>query len=180
MSMKTSKYNTLQVALHWLVGLLVLFMMVMGTFVLAKTSNTDPSKVMALRGHMFFGGVILLLTLVRVIWRRMSVQPDHAETGNALLDKLGVAAHYALNLLTLLVAASGIGIAVQAGLPGIVFGGQGSLPADFWAYPPRIAHGILTKLLAALIVLHVLGALYHQFIIKDRLFDRIWFGKRDN
>lgn len=179
MSMRISKYNTVQVALHWVVALMVLFMLIMGTFVLAQTPNSDPSKLTALRGHMVFGGAILLLTLIRLIWRRKSAQPDHAKTGNAFLDTLGIAAHYALNLLTLLVAASGIGIALQAGLPGIVFGGQGVLPPDFWAYTPRIAHGILTKLLAALIVLHVIGALYHQFIIKDRLFARIWFGKRD-
>ena len=179
MSMKPSKYNTVQIALHWAVALMVLFMLIMGTFVLAQTPNSDPSKVAALRGHMIFGSVILLLTLVRLVWRRMSVQPDHAETGNGLLDKLGIAAHFGLNLLTLLVAASGIGIALQAGLPGIVFGGQGTLPPDLSVYTPRIAHGILTKLLAALIALHVLGALFHQFIIKDRLFARIWFGKRD-
>ena len=179
MSIKISKYNTIQVALHWLVALMVLFMLIMGTFVLDQTPNSDPSKVAALRGHMIFGGAILLLTLIRLVWRRMSAQPGHAETGNALLDKLGIAAHYALNFLTLLVAASGIGIALQAGLPGIVFGGEGTLPPDFMAYTPRIAHGILTKLLAALIALHVAGALYHQFIIKDRLFTRIWFGKRD-
>ncbi|MBT8169827.1 cytochrome b [Falsiruegeria litorea] len=177
--MNPSKYNNIQVALHWVVALLVLFMLVMGTFVLAQTPNSDPSKLTALRGHMVFGSVILLLTLLRLVWRRKSVQPDHAETGNALLDKLGVAAHYGLNLLTLLAAASGIGLALQAGLPGIVFGGQGILPSDFRAFTPRIAHGILTKLLAALIALHVVGALYHQFIIKDRLFGRIWFGKRD-
>ncbi|MBT3141355.1 cytochrome b [Phaeobacter gallaeciensis] len=177
--MNPSKYNNIQVALHWVVALLVLFMLVMGTFVLAQTPNSDPSKLTALRGHMVFGSVILLLTLLRLVWRRKSVQPDHAETGNALLDKLGVAAHYGLNLLTLLAAASGIGLALQAGLPRIVFGGQGILPSDFWAFTPRIAHGILTKLLAALIALHVVGALYHQFIIKDRLFGRIWFGKRD-
>jgi len=177
--MKPSKYNNIQIALHWAVALLVLFMLVMGTFVLAHTPNSDPSKLAGLRGHMIFGSVILLLTLLRLVWRRMSVQPDHADTGNALLDKLGVAAHYGLNLLTLLAAASGIGLAFQAGLPGIVFGGQGTLPPDFWAYTPRFAHGILTKLLAVLIVLHVVGALYHQFIIKDRLFARIWFGKPD-
>ena len=179
MSMKNSKYNNIQVALHWVVALLVLFMLIMGTFVLAQTPNSDPSKLAGLRGHMVFGSAILLLSLVRLIWRRMSVQPDHAQTGSALLDRLGIAAHFGLNILTLLAAASGIGLALQAGLPGIVFGGEGNLPPDFWAYTPRIAHGILTKLLAALIVAHVLGAIYHQFIIKDRLFARIWFGKRD-
>lgn len=179
MSINISRYNSVQIALHWVVALLVLFMLIMGTFVLAQTPNSDPSKLMGLRAHMVFGSVILLLTLLRFVWRRKSAQPDHAETGSALLDKLGIAAHYVLNILTLLAAGSGIGLAFQVGLPRIVFGGQGDLPADFWVYPPRIAHGITAKLLAGLIVLHVVGALYHQFIVKDRLFARIWFGKRD-
>ena len=156
---------------------MVLFMLMMGTFVLAETPNNDPSKLFALRGHMVFGSIILLLTLIRLVWRRMSAQPAHAETGNVLLDKLGIAAHYALNILTLLVASSGIGIVLQAGLPGVLFGGQGILPEDFWLYPARSAHGVLTKLLVALIALHVVGALYHQFVIKDRLFSRMWFRK---
>ena len=177
MSSNPTKYNNAQVVLHWLVALLVLFMLFMGNFVLAQTPNTDPTKIFALRGHIIFGGVILLLTLIRLVWRRMSPQPPHAETGNTLLDKLGVAAHYALNIVVLLVAASGIGIALQAGLPDIVFGGQGTLPQDFWSYTPRVAHGILTKLLVALVALHVVGALYHQFLLKDRLFARVWFGK---
>lgn len=175
--MNPSKYNNIQVALHWLVALMVLFMLFMGTFVMSQTPNSDPSKLAALRGHMIFGGVILVLTLLRLVWRKKSAQPPHADTGNALLDKLGVAAHYGLNILTLLVAASGIGIAIQAGFPGIVFGGEGNLPADFWDHPARLAHGLLTKLLLALIVLHVVGALYHQFVVKDRLFARIWFGR---
>lgn len=173
-----NKYNALQTALHWLSALLIIFMLVMGTFALSKMPNTEPAKLMALRGHMMFGGIILVLTVVRIIWRKVSVQPAHATTGNAMLDTLGVAAHVSLNLLTLLVAASGVGIAMQAGLPGIVFGGEGSLPPDFSGYSARIAHGILTKLLFALIALHVAGGLYHQFIVKDRLFSRVWFGKR--
>ena len=82
MSLNPTKYNNIQVTLHWLVALLVLFMLFMGTFVLAQTPNTDPMKIVGLRGHMIFGGVILLLTLVRLVWRRMSPQPPHAETGN--------------------------------------------------------------------------------------------------
>ncbi len=179
MSSIPAKYNNLQVVLHWLTALLILFMLVMGQFVLEQTPNSDPEKINGLRGHIITGSVILLLILVRLIWARKSAQPPHADTGNGLLDKLGVVTHYALNITALLVAASGIGIAVQAGLFDIVFGGQGTLPKDFWDFPPRIGHGILTKLLAALILLHVVGALYHQFYLKDRLFRRIWFGKSE-
>jgi cytochrome b561 len=177
MSSGVSKYNNIQVALHWLTALLIVLMLVMGHFVLEQTPNSDPGKVDALRGHMMIGIGVLLLTLIRLVWRRKSAQPAHAATGNALLDKLGVAAHYGLNILALLVAASGIGIAILAGLPDIVFGGQGSLPPDFSEYPPRLAHGILTKLLTALVLLHVIGGLWHQFFLKDSLFRRMWFGR---
>lgn len=172
-----SKYNNVQVALHWLTALLIVFSLFMGMFVLEATPNSDPAKVTALRGHMLFGGLILLLTLARIVWRRISPQPPHATTGNPLLDKLGVAAHYALNILALLTALSGIGIAIMAGLPEIVFNGQGALPETFSVYPPRIVHGILTKLLLLLVVLHVLAGFYHQFVLKDRLFGRMSFRK---
>ena len=59
-------------------------------------------------------------------------------------------------------------------------GGQGALPKDFLEFPLRLAHGVLTKLLGALIFLHVVGALYHQFHLKDQLFRRMWFGKSEN
>jgi cytochrome b561 len=93
------------------------------------------------------------------------------------LDKLGVAAHYILNLTALLIAASGIGLAIISGLPNIVFFGQGTLPESFFDFFPRYVHGISTKVMIALILVHIIGGLYHALIIKDRPFARIWFGK---
>ena len=177
MSSLPSKYNNIQVALHWLVAVMVIVLLIMGNAVLSRTANTDPSKIMGLRAHMLVGGAALILTVVRLLWRRATTQPLHTKTGNEKLDWFGVAAHQALNILVFLVAASGIGIALQAGLPGIVFGMEGALPETFFVFPSRIAHGVLTKLLLALILLHVLGAVYHQFFLKDRLFKRVWFGR---
>ena len=36
----------------------------------------------------------------------------------------------------------------------------------------------IATILAGFIVLHVLAALYHQFVMKDGLFRRIFFGRR--
>jgi cytochrome b561 len=52
------------------------------------------------------------------------------------------------------------------------------LPEDFWVYAPRAGHGITATVLILLIALHVGAALYHQFIRKDNLLARMWFGKR--
>ena len=51
-------------------------------------------------------------------------------------------------------------------------------PVNFDDLTPRIVHGIIAKLLMLSIVAHVLAALYHQFVRKDGLFSRMWFGDR--
>jgi cytochrome b561 len=45
-------------------------------------------------------------------------------------------------------------------------------------FPSFRAHAALATLLAILIVVHVAAALYHQFVLKDGLFRRMWFGER--
>ncbi len=44
--------------------------------------------------------------------------------------------------------------------------------------PTFVAHGTLAALLAGFIVLHVLAALFHQFVLKDGLLRRMLFGRR--
>ena len=83
-----------------------------------------------------------------------------------------------LHWLVLLMAASGIAMSVLAGLPGIVFGGVGSLPVNFDALPPRMVHGLVAKALFLAIVLHIAAALYDQLIKRDGLLSRMGFGPR--
>ncbi|WP_020559980.1 cytochrome b [Thiofilum flexile] len=179
MTQAPARYHPLLVTLHWLLALMLVVALVMGAVVLDKTPNSDPEKINALRGHMIAGGVILILTLVRIFVRFTTTAPVHATTGNVLLDKLGALVHVLLNLLVIVMAGSGIALAASAGLPDIVFGGSGqALPESFGAFPARAAHGIIAKLLMATIVLHIVGAIYHQVILKDGLMKRVWFGKR--
>jgi len=37
---------------------------------------------------------------------------------------------------------------------------------------------VISRLLMAMIALHVSAALYHTFILRDGLLRRMWFGKR--
>jgi cytochrome b561 len=60
-----------------------------------------------------------------------------------------------------------------------VFQGSGEpLPRDFADYPSFVAHAYLALLLVGFVVLHFLAALYRQFVLRDRLFRRMWFGRR--
>ncbi len=172
------RYHRALVVLHWLLAVLLIVTLAVGTFALKTVPNSSPDKISALQGHMIAGGLILLLTLARLVVRLKTAHPAPATTGNALLDRLAPLTHWGLYGLVLLMAGSGVAMSVLAGLPGIVFGGVGSLPLNFDALPPRAVHGIVAKLLMLAISLHVGAALYHQFVRRDGLLSRMGFGAR--
>ncbi len=174
-----TRYHPALVALHWIMAILILMALFFGKVLLSGMSNAIPTKVEGLAGHMTIGLIIGALLVTRLIVRLVSTKPPHAETGNALLDRIGIATHWILYLLVALMVLSGLGIALSAGLFPIVFGGSGDpLPETFAGLAPRIAHGVVSTILIALLLLHVAAALYHQFFLRDGLFRRVWFGKR--
>lgn len=170
------RYHPALVVLHWLSALLIILALFAGLGALGDMPNT-PEKAPMLATHMTMGLIILALTVTRLVVRFVSKKPAPATAGHPLLDKIGVATHWLLYLGALGMGLSGLGIASQSGIFPLLGGGEVSLPADFMVYPPRIGHGLVARLLLALIALHVGAALYHQFIRKDGLLGRMWFGK---
>jgi cytochrome b561 len=176
--MRVSRYQPVLVALHWLMALLLPIALLGGALVLVKIPNTDPMKIAALQQH-FAGGILLLtLILIRLIVRISTTHPAQASTGSSILDRMAWLSHRMLYLLVVAQACSGLTMALQANLPEVLFGGHGALPADFWVFPVRSVHYVISRLLMALIVLHVSAALYHTFVLRDGLLRRMWFGKR--
>ena len=174
------RYHPILVALHWLVALMIVASLVVGFTVLAATSNSDPAKLTVLAVHMAVGIAVLALMVVRLVVRLTTARPPQADTGSALLNRAGVAMHWLLYIVVLALAASGLATANLADLPAIVFGGSGApLPADFDDIVPRAAHGVLAIVLVVLVAGHAAAGLWHQFVRGDRLFARMWFGRRD-
>ena len=173
------RYHPLLVSLHWLLAGLILFSLLYGSNILEGMPNDDPEKIAVLKVHMSIGFLVFILMVVRLVVRIKTNKPAEIDTGNVLINKAGKYAHYLFYVLVFLIVASGIGISILAGLPEIVFEGSGvALPDTFNDLLPRKAHGLLTKILFLLIVVHLLAALYHQFIRKDGLLSRMWFGDR--
>lgn len=172
------RYQPLLVVMHWLLALMIPVALAGGALVLVRIPNTDPMKVEALGQHMAGGLLLLVLMLVRLIVRVRTTHPARASTGSSALDRTAWLSHRLFYVLILGQAGSGLLLALQAGLPSIVFGGQGALPADFWVFPVRSVHYVISRLLMMLIALHVAAALYHTFILRDGLLRRMWFGKR--
>lgn len=70
-------------------------------------------------------------------------------------------------------------ISFLAGLPATLLGrSEWHLTPSFARYPTFAAHAILATVLANLIVVHVLAAVYHQLVRKDDLLSRMLWGRR--
>ena len=83
-------------------------------------------------------------------------------------------------MVILLIVASGMGTAAFTGLIEIVPQGSGApLSANFDDVPPLGAHEFGAAILFLLVIEHVVAALYRQYWLKDGLFSRMWFGKRN-
>jgi cytochrome b561 len=173
-----SRYHPALVVLHWVMALLIIAALALGALVMVKIPNTDPMKFEALGSHMAGGMAILVLMLIRLVIRTRSAHPAPASAGHPLLDRLAWASHRLFYVTVFAMAGSGIIMALQTGLFNTVFLGQGNLPADFWAFPIRGVHYALSRLLMALIAVHIVAALYHALVLRDGLLKRMFFGRR--
>ncbi|HRQ24817.1 MAG TPA: cytochrome b/b6 domain-containing protein, partial [Anaerolineales bacterium] len=146
------RYHPVFVAIHWLMAVLILFIIAAGKFMLPGIPDSDPQKAMMLQFHAVSGGLIAVLLIVRLVMRLTVKRPDPADAGNAFLNRIARATHFLLYFLVFGMVASGLGIFQSANLPA-VFSGAQSYPADLFVYPPRMGHGLVSWLLVALIAL---------------------------
>ncbi len=169
------RYHPVHVVLHWLIAFLVIGFLLMGKFVIAPMPS-NSEKLTLLGMHSMLGPALAVLIVARIITRFAFKRPAEADAGHPALNLTAKVVHGLLyfGIVGLLVSGAGLG---QAYGLNEVLAGNGSLPADFSIYPPRIGHGIVGGLMLVLVALHAGAAFYHQFIRKDNLLARMWFGK---
>ncbi len=165
-----NRYSPLWVTLHWLTAILIFAAIYFGV---SSADSPAAEKASFLRWHMPIGATIFVLTLIRLFVRWRAPRPAPATVGNALLDKIGEWVHYLLYAFALLLPFTGMGLSIAYNLPPAVFEGQGEIPAGLNAG----LHGLFGWLLTLLLLLHIGAALYHQFIRRDNLLARMWYGK---
>ena len=177
---RADKYHPVLVLLHWLLAWFIIASLLFGFFVLRTLPNADPRKIDMLQWHMALGMAILAAMLVRLVVRWRTARPAPAGLGTPASARAAGRAHLAFYVLVAGMVASGYATALIAHLNDIVFARNGQpLPPTFDAYPTFHIHGWIAALLAVLIALHVLGALWHWLVRRDGVMRRMgWGGRR--
>jgi len=174
------RYHPALRILHWAIALLIIAALFLGTFVMAPMDNTNPGKTFALLKHMAAGTLIFALCVARMFIRPKTKRPAPVLSGIAIADRIVPFVHRIFDALVLIMIGSGTVMAIKAGLPEILFGQHVALPASFDNVPLHSLHVFTARALAAIVALHVVGAFYHQFILRDGLLSRMAlpFGRR--
>lgn len=168
------RYTHGAMALHWIMAVLIVVVGVLG---LLHDSWPRHSQAFWINVHALIGLLVWVLIVVRLWWRRTHPPPALPPEIGVLPRRLSYAVHLLLYLLVFVTPLVGIvtfiwhGRAFDFGLFRVDFGVR-SNRAIF--HPTEDIHGYLAYTLFALIGIHVLSALWHQFVWRDRLLQRMW------
>ena len=176
---RANKYQPALVILHWTLAWFIIASLAFGFFVLRTLPNADPHKIDMLEWHMGLGMAIFAAMLLRLAVRWRTAKPSPAGLGTPASARAAGWAHLAFYMLVFGMVATGYATGLIARLNDIVFARNGApLPASFDAYPTFRAHGVIATVLAILVALHVLGALWHWLVRRDGVMRRMGFGGR--
>lgn len=152
-------YGAVSRVLHWLMAGGVLVMLGLGTTIARMEVGLSNLWLFGL--HKSVGLTLLALLLARLLWHRLSPPPPLPGPPRWQM-RLARATHAGFYALLLLVPLSGWIASAATGLDVVLYD-RWTLPAIAPVSEPLedaafAVHGILTKLLAALVLLHVAGA----------------------
>ncbi len=167
------KYDKTQIRLHWLIALMIfgLYAVGLGVDLFAK-----PVRPFIVNLHAIFGLTLLLLLVLRIVWRLTHPKPDYPAGMGPWFRKIANAGHGLLYLLMALVPIIGLRALLFRGRPLNL--GLAQIPMPFAAdhdiaHSTTELHGLMAHVLIAVAVGHILVALYHQFALRDGLLLRM-------
>ncbi len=172
-----TNYDRVSIALHWATALLVVVQMALAQLWGLWDRPTHHVMVVA---HMSLGIVLTAVIVARIVWRLI---PGH-EVPAADVGWLRVAAkgvHYLLYLLLAAEAVLGFLFRWSGGEEMSFFGLPIASPFPQWS---RAAHHQVGEIhewvgwtIIAIAAAHALAALYHHYVLRDRVLKRMLPGR---
>jgi cytochrome b561 len=174
-----SGYSAIAKVLHWLIVALLV-----GQFIFALTMphigrNTPVTTVISL--HFTFGIIILVVAIVRLAWRATHAEPAPLDGVPPWQVQSAHVIHWLLYILLLVLPILGWINASWRGMPIVMFGLE--LPkligtrAPGWGWTGDVHNLLAYYVLLTLIGLHIAAGLYHYFIRRDGVLQRMLPGR---
>jgi cytochrome b561 len=180
MAIASTRYGTVAVILHWVIAILILTNIVLG---LTFDDLHGPTKAAVVNVHKSIGMSVLALSVVRLAWRLMNKPPPLSPWLKPWEKLLANTVHWLLYFFMIAMPLSGwamVSASLKIRVNPVTFFGLFQIPAfpvvstlphDQMHQAHELLQQTHTEYLLymgyALITLHVLGALKHQFFDRD-------------
>ncbi|MFM2058765.1 MAG: hypothetical protein RLY71_3150 [Pseudomonadota bacterium] len=178
-----SRYSRTAIVLHWVLGLALAAVFAVGIYM--ADLPFSPMRLKLYNWHKWAGVTILLLSLLRLVWRLTHRPPPLPAPIEQAMPGWQRAAHHGTHhlmyLLFFVVPLIGWAYSSAAGFQIVWFG---ALPLPDLMSPDKALAELIKPLhklgalaLAGLVLLHVGAALKHQLIDRDGLLARMGIGR---
>jgi len=161
--------------LHWLVVLLLIAQFIFAWTMPEIRRDTPVTTLISL--HFTFGTIILAVAVVRLLWRVTHAEPAPEDGMPPWQTQTARVVHWLLYLLLFVVPILGWINASYRGMPIVMFGLE--VPALIakratgWGWTGDV-HSLLAEYgMLILVGLHVVAALYHYFVRRDGVLQRM-------
>ena len=173
--MKIDRYTSTSMALHWLIGAMMVISVALGLYMTGL--KFSPEKLKLYNWHKWAGVTIFMLVVIRSLWRLFHASPPMPASMPAWQRHAATAIHFLLYFLMFAIPLSGWLMSSAKGFQTVYFG-QIPLP-DLLDKNKELGelleqvHSLLNYTLIAAVGLHAAAALKHHFIDKDDVLRRI-------
>jgi cytochrome b561 len=169
------RYTATAIALHWLIALLVACSATLGLYM--ADLPLSPSKLQYYSWHKWIGVSIFIFAILRVLWRLTHTAPSMPSAMPRWERGAAAVSHLLLYVLVIVIPLSGWLMSSALGVQTVYLG---VLPLPDLVAKDKIlgeqlklVHAGLNWTLAALVGLHVAGALRHHFVSRDDVLQRM-------
>lgn len=170
------RYGLMARSFHWSMALIILGLLAVGIY-MEDLAREDANRGMLYGLHKSFGALALALVAVRLSWRLMDRPPALPPTLPSWQAVLARSAHVFLYVAMVVMPLSGWVMSEGYGHSVSVFG---------WFELPQLVtknidlaklaqatHFWMSRVMIAVLVMHIGGALMHRFHYKDDIFRRM-------
>jgi len=161
---------------HWVIAAMVFIMIPVGIAMTSAGFEELGDQLFIV--HKGMGAVLLVLVILRILWRLVHKPPPPPAGMTPLQRKLAAGTHAFLYVLLLTMTVSGYIRVVGGGFPIELLNRLG-IPTFLPEMPEfaermSVLHKFTVYLLTATIAAHIAAAMHHALFEKDRIMSRIW------
>jgi len=183
MTLRNSKteFGSFAKWLHWLVASGICALLWLGFRQAGMESGPERTDVRAL--HASIALIVFVLMVVRIVWRMANVVPAHADGVPGWQKIAARRAHWGLYIAVFLQIIAGQ-LTIATGGDPLPFFGVFSIPLpiaenraghELW----EEIHKTVWIVILALLVVHIVGAVYNHFVLRNDVLRRMTVGLRN-